>query len=321
MASAPRPRWIQIACYASLGVVSAGALIIGTMGGWAKRSPLLTHAIIGELEKKVGIKQVDPFEDKDHLTFLLLGCDSDLSRGGKKVLKKYARSDMMLVARLDFAQKRITALSIPRDTLVAAGKYGEQKINAYHAFGGKDLAREAVEKLLPGVEIDRVVVLDFDAFQDMVNTAGGVELVIAKKMKWTDKAAKLYINLKPGKQKLNGYDAMCFVRFRHSDSDFARTDRQREFLMAFKSAVFANPLRLPDVANKGEAVLGGALNRDEILSLARFSQAVGNDHIKMGILPTIEAENFNLRVDSTKLQGTLQEFHLTDGPTRLTLNP
>lgn len=314
-------RWIRLSSFVGLALLCIGALVSGTLMGWAKRSPLMTRALLQGAAETVGIKAADPFEGKDHLTLLVLGCDSDLSRGGKKVLKKYARSDMMMVAKLDFVKNRITGLSIPRDTLSRAGKYGEQKINAFHQFGGKELAQEAVQNLLPGVHIDRVVILDFEAFQDMVNTVGGVEVFVAKRMKWTDKAAKLYIDLQPGKQKLDGYDAMCFVRYRHGDSDFMRTDRQRDFLMAFKAAVVADPLHLPEVANKGAAVLNNSLSNDEILTLGKFAQKVGNDNIKMGLLPTVEVEGYNLRVDQSKLEATLQEFHLTDGPTRVSQLP
>lgn len=315
------PKWIRLLSLVGFFAVCTSALVAGTLLGWVKRSPLMTQALLNEAANTIGIKRTDPFDGKDHLTLLVLGCDADLSRGGKKVLKKYARSDMMMVARLDFAKRRITGLSIPRDTLIAAGKYGEQKINAFHQFGGKELAQEAVENLLPGVAVDRVVILDFEAFQEMVDTVGGVSIFVPKRMKWTDKAAKLYIDLKPGKQVLDGYNAMCFVRYRHGDSDFLRTDRQRDFLMAFKSAVFADPLRLPDVANKGAAVLNNSLSNDEILSLGKFAQDVGNDNIKMGLLPTVEAEGYNLRVDQSKLDATLQEYHLTDGTTRVSLNP
>ncbi len=297
--------WLGRAGYVGLCLWIA-ALTAGY--AWLNRSPVLKKSIAREISNVVGIEPVDPFVGRDHLTLLILGCDSDLSRGGKRVLKKYARSDMMLVARIDFIQKQVTGISIPRDTLVAAGKYGAQKINAYHAYGGKELAQTAVETLLPAVKVDRVVVLDFDAFQDMVNVVGGVEVNVTKRMKWTDKAAKLYIDLKPGIQKLNGYDSMGFVRFRHTDSDLHRTDRQRQFLMAFKSAVFANPLRLPEVVNKATAVLNGSLTDDEIVALAAFAKSVGNDRIKMGVLPTVEVEGYNLQVDQAKLEATLREY-------------
>ncbi len=306
------PKQIQILKRFGYAAVCCWVLLIGVSFFWLKQSPVLTKAVTRQVEQAVGIEPADPFEGKDHLTILVLGCDSDLSRGGKKVLKKYARSDMMLVARLDFRSKQITGISIPRDTLVAAGTYGDQKINAYHAYGGKDLAKLAVQTLLPGITIDRVIVLDFEAFQDMVNTVGGVEVNVTKRMKWTDKAAKLYIDLKPGKQKLDGYNAMGFVRFRHTDSDLYRTDRQRQFLLAFKQAVFANPLKLPEVVNKATAVLNGAMTDDELVALADFARQVGNDRIKMGVLPTMAADGYNLRVDQTKLAETLLEYRLTD---------
>ncbi len=303
--------------YGSLCVAMLG---FGIAAGWMKRSPIVQQAFNRKLERAVGVTPVNPFEGSDHLTILLLGCDSDLSRGGKKVLRKYARSDMMMVARIDFGQKLITGVSIPRDTLASAPGYREQKINAFHAFGGKDLAQKAVENLLPGVKIDRVVVLDFDGFKSMVDTVGGVDMFVQKKMKWTDKAGGLYIDLKPGRQKLNGYNAMCFVRYRHGDSDFNRTDRQREFLMAFKQAVMANPLHLPEVANKASDMLLGSLSTVEILSLAEFAQKIGNDNIKMGLLPTLDAGNYNLKVDAKQLEPTLRQYHLLEGDNRLSAN-
>lgn len=309
--SRPKRAWIAWTLY---GVACLIALALGSGLGWLSRSPILAEAVGNSMKSAVGIKPADPFENLDHLTLLVLGCDADYSRGGKKILRKYARSDMMMVVRLDLKSKQVTGVSIPRDTLAKVDGYSEQKINAFHSIGGSELAQAAVESLLPGVDIDRVVILDFENFQEMVDIAGGVELDVKKRMKWTDKAAKLKIDLKPGLQKLNGYDAMGFVRFRHTDSDMHRMDRQRQFMIAFKQAVFANPLQIPDIANKAVDVLNGSLNNEEILALAKFSKDLPDDSIRMGTLPTLDAGSYNLRVDSSKLTETLQEFNLIPGP-------
>lgn len=303
----PRRAWLAWSLYALACVV---ALALGTAGGWLSRSPILAEAVSNTVKDAVGIERENPFETTSHLTLLVLGCDADYTRGGKRIVRKYARSDMMMVVRLDLVTKQVSGISIPRDTLATAGGRGEQKINAFHSFGGAELAQEAVENLLPGVRIDRVIVLDFDAFQEMVDIAGGVEIDVQKRMRWTDKAAKLKIDLKPGLQNLNGYDAMGFVRYRHTDSDMHRMERQRQFMLAFKKAVFANPLRIPEIANKAVEVLNGSLNNEEILSLAEFSKELPDDSIRIGTLPTVDAGSYNLRVDSTKLQETLEEFGL-----------
>lgn len=310
--SSPKRRWVAWTLYAFVCLIAIAA---GSGLGWLSRSPILSQAVADRVKSAVGIKPVDPFENVDALTLLVLGCDADYSRGGKKILRKYARSDMMMVVKLDLLSKQVTGVSIPRDTLVEAAGYREQKINAYHSIGGTDAAKSAVETLLPGVKIDRVVVLDFENFQQMVDIAGGVELDVKKRMKWTDKAAKLKIDLKPGVQKLDGYNAMGFVRFRHTDSDMHRMERQRQFLIAFKKAVFGNPLQIPEIANKAVEALNGSLTNDEILALAKFSKDMPDEAIKIGTVPTVDAGSYNLRVDSTKLTETLQEYHLIPGPT------
>ncbi len=283
-------------------------------------------AVVGEVVSQV-LHQTQPevvFDDKDAVNILLLGCDEDLSRGGKKVLRQSARSDMMLVARVDFKNKRITGVSIPRDTLVQLPGYSEQKINAYHALGGtshgNDLARQAAESII-GLPIDRVVEIDYKAFQDMVNLVGGVEVFVNKPLKYTDRAGGLYINLKPGRQHLDGYKSMCFVRYRHADSDFNRQQRQKDFLLAFKDSVFGHWTMIGDIADKAVDMMGGGLTPKEVAALALFSKRIGNDNIKMGQIPVIEVENYNLRVDHAELRKTLRQFHfLDDLPTTVTLD-
>src|SRR5690349_11890698 len=84
----------------------------------------------------------DEFKDKV-LTLLILGCDEDRqsAKGSGKnrkpggILRHASRSDMMLVAKVDFAHRRISGISIPRDTLWQVPAYREQKINAYHYIG------------------------------------------------------------------------------------------------------------------------------------------------------------------------------------------
>src|SRR5207253_927402 len=144
---------------------------------------------------------------------------------------------------------RITGVSIPRDTLAAPDGYKRQKINAFHLLGGPDLSKAAVESLIP-VQIDRVVVLNYKAFEDMIDLVGGVDVSVPKKMDYDDVRGHLHIHLKPGPQHLGGEDAVGFVRFRHSDDDFHRQGRQKAFLLAFKNAVMHRPSALPQVAVK-----------------------------------------------------------------------
>lgn len=287
-------------------------LSIGAAAQWVGRSPTLVSFMRDSLLNR---KPEDVFF-ADSMTLLVLGCDEDRTPGGRTITRKNARSDMMLVTRLDFKNRRVGGLSIPRDLEVAIPGYGPKKINAYHSLGGKDLAKQAVEAVV-GFPMDRVVVLDYDAFQEMVDLVGGVEVYIPKTMKYSDDAGHLKIDLKAGRQLLDGYKAMGFVRFRHTDSDFKRMERQREFMLALKSSILKSPGTLPQVVNKAAEVLGDELDSDEMAALARFVRSVPNESIRMGTLPVLEGRGYNLLLDESNLRKSLEENYLTPATSRV----
>ncbi|KAA0238912.1 MAG: LytR family transcriptional regulator [Armatimonadetes bacterium] len=299
-------RWLSALSWFAYAIVCAVALVGGTAAGWLKSSPVLSAMSAQFLTNK---NASDVFDD-DALTVLVLGCDEDRSRGGAKVVRENARSDMMLVTKIDFANKRVGGISIPRDLEVGLPGYRAQKINAYHSIGGKDLAKRAAESVL-GVPIDRVIVLNYKAFQELVDVVGGVEVYVPKNMKYTDRPGDLYIDLKKGRQWLDGYQAMGFVRFRHSDSDFKRMERQRDFLFALKDRVMKNSSLLPTIVNKGSKVIGDEFSPDELASLALFLRGVSNDNIRMSSLPVVEGRGTNLNLDAGKLSEVLLENFLS----------
>ena len=193
--------------------------------------------------------------------------------------------------------------------------YHRSKINGYHNIAKKGqeaaLTQKAVEFLLPGIHIDRVVTLDFDHFQDLVNLVGGVPINIEKRMHYTDKAGHLYIDLKPGFKTLNGYDSMTFVRFRHGDSDLQRQERQKQFLAAFKQQAMKNWTKVPALVDEGQKVLGGGLTTDEISSLALFARQLPPGNIQWGQVPVKDIPgSTDLRLDEDKLNDVLIQYRL-----------
>ena len=304
----PKSSWRRVAGICFYGSVCLMCLGLGAFAGWINSSAIVRTVVLQSLQ------HTDPREawgGKDSVTLLILGCDEDRYYGGEQIIHHQARSDMMLVAKLDFKNNRVTGVSIPRDTLAAPAGYRREKINAFHLLGGPDLSKAAVESLMP-VQIDRVVVLNYSAFQQMVDMVGGVKVNVPKAMDYDDNAGHLHIHLKPGLQLLDGSKAEDFVRFRHTDSDYMRQSRQKDFLLAFKRAVERRPGMLPEVAEKAREVMGNSLSPDEIASLALFVKGVGTNEIKMGMIPTVAAGNFNLRVDKAKLPTVLRQFGLAD---------
>ena len=297
--------------------VLGAALGVGTVAGWLRSSKALSGNIV-EIIKNQYREPKDVFKE-DAMNVLILGCDEDLYYGGKQVLKTAARSDMMLVARLDFGRNRISGLSIPRDTRCALPGYKAKKINAYHAIApagqGPDLARRAVEHVLGGeVKIDRVVVVDYEAFMNFVNLIGGVQVTTPIDLKYTDQAGGLYVDIKKGTHLLDGYQAMGFVRIRkNAGDDYMRQDRQKQLLVGVKNQIGRQLTRVPQFIDAGVKVLGDSFDVPEIAALANFARKVPPASIKMGALPTHPGRGSNLEVTESKLERTLQEHGLVPG--------
>jgi LCP family protein required for cell wall assembly len=261
-----------------MGII-AGAIISGAMIGWIGQSPVLEQFL------NQAIWRTPPQEvfRRDDLTILILGCDRELAPGGKVVKAEKARSDLMMVARLNFVTGQISGFTIPRDTQAADPEHGTHKINAFSKLGGPALAERVVEDTF-GITIDRVIDLNYVAFVDAVNILGGVRINVPKRMKKTDRAGGLYIDLQPGEQTLSGYDAMGFARYR-SDSDFERQKRQRQMMIALKERMMERPGSLPQLADKLAELFGGALTDGEIASLAAFVQRIDSRQILLGQIP------------------------------------
>ncbi len=302
-------------------ILFLGILVFsGAIYGWLSQSAIIGSMITQRLSNTKP-QQVfyDSLDGGDSLTILILGCDADYS-GKRRVSNSHARSDMMMVARLDFNRKIVGAVSIPRDTLCAVPGYRRQKINAYHAIGGPDLARRAVEHLLPGVKVDRVAVLNFDAFVEIVDMLGGVEMYIPKDMNYDDYGGGLHIHLKKGRQVLNGKDALGFVRYRKGDSDLERQKRQKELMLALREELVDNLTLGPKVLQKTIELGGGTFDDEEMGSLFLFMSSVDPEKIRMGQIPVHDVPGtYDLAVDVYNLRDTLREYHVVPVSDRVSL--
>lgn len=174
------------------------------------------------------------FAQKDELYILLLGLDYNYDRKAQRYTKN-ARSDTILLVRVEPRGSHLSMLSVPRDLLVPIGRgglHGYDKINAAFSAGGVNLTRETVEQLL-GVKIDHHVIVKSDVVEKMVDDLGGVKVDVEMDMDYDDSWAGLHIHLKEGPQTLSGSQAIGYLRFRGGwDGDLGRIRRQQQFLQA-----------------------------------------------------------------------------------------
>jgi LCP family protein required for cell wall assembly len=153
------------------------------------------------------------------------------------------RSDSLFLAQ--FRRDQVRLLSIPRDTMVDIEGHGKQKINAAYAYGGPELTKAIVGKLL-GVQVDYHAKINLAGFRHLVDLMGGVKFDVPQPMRYVDPTDGLVIDLKPGPQLLHGAAAEQFVRFRHDTigDDIGRIHRQQAFLKAAATQALT-PTNLP----------------------------------------------------------------------------
>lgn len=267
------------------GAISLLALAaVSIYGGYLYRSSsVFSHYLPSLLHPKT---VAEVFPNQQSLNLMVIGTDRDYN-DSDQVINTQARSDMLMVAHLDFAKKTVSLLSIPRDTRAHIPGHGTTKINAAHHMGGPSLSEQTVQENF-GIPSDKYIALDFDGFVKAIDVLGGVDLQVDKKMDYDDNWGHLHIHLKPGFQHLNGTQAMGFVRFRHSDSDLVRTQRQQTLLAALK-AKLRRPQTLAQIGPLLDTIdkhVNSDLSSDQKVALARFVHDTPREQISMATLPS-----------------------------------
>jgi LCP family protein required for cell wall assembly len=161
------------------------------------------------------------------LTVLVSGVDSDRWREAGGVTE--TNTDALMVVSLSADQSQLVMMSLPRDTVdipMPDGSTYRGKINGIERELGIDALRDAVASLL-GIEIDAYVQVDMDNFVRLVNTVGGIDVMVETPV--VD--PNLGLNLQPGPAHLDGSQALYYTRTR-VDLDYARAARQQQVLRA-----------------------------------------------------------------------------------------
>lgn len=199
-----------------------------------------------------------------------------------------ARTDTMMLARISTRSRSLSLVSIPRDSKVyLADGRGTDKINAAHALGGPDLAVATVQDSF-GVPVDNYVVINFSGVKQLVDTLGGVDIYVEKRMRYRDNTAKLNINFDQGYHHLNGQQAEEFLRFRHDElGDIGRIRRQQQFVNAVTKRlkdpwVFS---KIPELVNIGSQYVKTDLSLNEMVRLAAFVPDIEFEKMRTATLP------------------------------------
>jgi LCP family protein required for cell wall assembly len=171
---------------------------------------------------------------------LIAGYDHRAGTGSKSLVG--SNSDTLMLVRADPTNHTLSLLSFPRDLYVPIYCHGNtpyttSRINSAWSICGSDGPAATVNTMehLTHLNINYLITVDFHAFKQLVNRLHGVYMNVDRRYYIAPHTGTSAINLHPGYQKLNGGEALSFVRFRHFDSDIYRTGRQQLFMEALKS--------------------------------------------------------------------------------------
>jgi polyisoprenyl-teichoic acid--peptidoglycan teichoic acid transferase len=228
---------------------------------------------------------------------LLLGTDH--SDNGQPGRSSDRHSDSMMLLRTDPGRHRLVFLSIPRDLRAAIPGYGTSKINAAMQIGGPKLAISTVAQLT-GLPINHVVIVDFGAFQSLIDGVGGIDVnvpapILSNRFDCPYKTAARCSawpgwRFRKGVQHMNGHRALIYSRIRENrlnpgDSDITRALRQQAVMQQTlsKLASASTFLRLPFSGSKLLSPIATDLSTWQFLELGWVKFRAGATlHCRLG---------------------------------------
>jgi LCP family protein required for cell wall assembly len=232
-----------------------------------------------------------------------------------------SNSDTLMLLRANPKNDTLSLLSFPRDLSVPIYCRGgvpstTDRVNAAWAdcgASGGPLAAVDTMEHLTGLHINYLITLDFRAFKQIVNRLHGVYINVDRRYYIPPHTGTSAINLHPGYQKLDGGQALSYVRYRHTDSDIYRNGRQQLFMEALKQRIrsslsLSNILLLPKLIGALKHNLevlkagGASLTNDELLSYLGLIDHLPAGHLVRNAIPNSDLTQFVTAGGADELQ-------------------
>ena len=192
---------------------------------------------------------------------LLMGIDTEDSTAS-------TRSDAMILMSIDSLHAKIKLSSFMRDMYVEVPGYGYTKLTHACIYGGPQLTVDTIE-LNFGIDIDAYAKIGYDLFRELAEGVGGITV---PEIDATESAALAIegVYIEPGTDiHLDGNETLQYCRTRKGQSDFQRTERQRQAItLIIKKALKTNPVKLVFLARSIVGKLECSCKKTELIPLA-----------------------------------------------------
>lgn len=259
-----------------VGVGTAGYLILKHLEG------NISSTDVGDAAK-------NGFSKDEAFNILIIGTDKRTGKGnegyGDKGSVGHADTNILLHVSKD--RTNATALSIPRDLIVNVPDcptkqpdgstkviQGTQNVRFNTSLGqdGRDAGcTMRTVKEVTGIAPDHFMMADFNAVKTLTTAVGGVDVCLKHAVDDPDS----HLKLSAGSHKVEGEQALAFVRTRHSfgnQGDLDRIKVQQQFLGSLmrkmsSSDTLTNPAKLYDLADAATKALTVDKGIDKVSTL------------------------------------------------------
>jgi len=294
------------------------AVVLGIAGGtylWAVESVAATSP---QEEVKVASRRLNiPLPNQPKVA-LVIGYDHRPEDGNAP-----SRSDTLMLLRADPDGNTLSLLSFPRDLIVDIrcpdGRSAVDRINAAYAYCGPEGTLETV-RTVTGLPIHYLIAVNFEGFRQVVDKIGGVPMDVDRRYLNAQGGDYATINLWPGYQRLTGWQALDFVRYRHTDSDLYRLARQQSFVKAMKQTMrhkWKNPknvFKIIGALRKNVQIGQGGgkgVDPDTLKSYLLFAYGLPAGNFFQVKIGGLTGSN-ELRTDASNIQAAVDEFEHPD---------
>jgi polyisoprenyl-teichoic acid--peptidoglycan teichoic acid transferase len=302
-----------------LRFVAAAFVIVSSMAAATAVSFLLFLSDIAEglndPELSAARSQLESVEGGDPQTILILGSDQRTTNPGDP-----GRSDTAMLLRVDPDKEFLSLMSLPRDLEVPIPGYGPNKLNAAYTFGeqenpdggGTELALRTIKDYLD-IPINHVVNVNFNGFMDAVNAIGCVYIDVDRHYFNPTGGVYAEIDVEAGYQRLCGYKALQYVRYRHNDNDLVRGARQQDFIREARQRI--PPADLLPVFGRGDELIdiftentSSDINDPAtIIEMMKSFAAIRNVPVRQVSLGTLSPDG-GVQASPAQVQSALDQF-------------
>jgi len=240
-----------------------------------------------------------PKDEQGFTNILLLG-QGDAGHDGKDL------TDTIIVASIDPAKtKSAVLLSLPRDLyFLKSEKMGKGRINSLYrdykillkrqGKTDREASLEAMKELgvvvgdhlnLP---IHHVIKVNFTGFEQAVDAIGGIDITVPEAINDMEYPDENYgyetFSIAAGPAHLDGKTALKYARSRHTSSDFDRSARQQQIIVALgekvkKEGLYKNTSTITDLLKVFSDNVVMTMTVRELIGLGGLAEDITPDHI------------------------------------------